>query len=510
MRAVIGCDSFLSLRNVRNGNLGEFIDDLHVLVDPNQLPGSQIARPPKVRVGALVDFDPYQDPGLVQQFSSTYLARKAYYDGWTLWNELRGSSYRAYRKAGPRRVASLTKAGARFVVGWLRGSLGRAQAGRRGCAEALRRHPLASEYRRLFTEKPDVVAAFSVEGNREMLLVETANDLGIPTAVMVRSRDNLSAKIQHLPYAHAYFVWSEATRQFLLHMYPEIDPERVQVTGSPQFDRHLDPKYRLERQDFFSRVGLDPDRPLIVYTMATPGLIDHELEIVQHLADAAHAGRFVRRAQLLVRGHPRGFGSNVGLLHREHAEARSYPHPANATYRSPEHEAEVVRLILQDEPVHLATLAYQDVQVNVCGTMTIDSAIHDKPTVNVYYDLVKGIGSGLSVRRFYERTDVKQMMAYGASRLAYDPEECIRLLNRYLDNPTLDCEGRRRAREEDCGPLDGQAGARIAGALSQGARHPSPDETPKLGTSGERGVIPRPEPEAAKNLDRVLAQREPT
>jgi hypothetical protein len=129
-----------------------------------------------------------------------------------------------------------------------------------------------------------------------------------------------------------------------------------------------------------------------------------------------------------------------------------------ASPTSAEREAEVVRLILEDEPVHLATLAYQDVQVNVCGTMTIDSAIHDKPTVNIYYDLVEGLPSGLSVRRFYERSDVRQMKAYGASRLARDPEECIHLINQYLGDPSLDAAGRKRAREQDCGPLDGQAG----------------------------------------------------
>jgi hypothetical protein len=88
------------------------------------------------------------------------------------------------------------------------------------CARALRGHSLAAEYRRLFrAHKPDAVAAFSVEGSREMLLVETANDAGVPTAVMIRSRDNLSAKIPHLPYANRYLVWSEVTRDFLLHMY---------------------------------------------------------------------------------------------------------------------------------------------------------------------------------------------------------------------------------------------------------------------------------------------------
>jgi hypothetical protein len=98
--------------------------------------------------------------------------------------------------------------------------------------------------------------------------------------------------------------------------------------------------------------------------------------------------------------------------------------------------------------------------------MTIDSAIFDKPTVNVYYDVGSNILAGLSVRRFYERPDVRQMIAYGASRLARDPDECLEHINRYLSDPSLDAEGRRRARELDCGPLDGRAGVRIASRLS--------------------------------------------
>jgi hypothetical protein len=468
MAIIIGCDSFLSLRNVRNGNLGRHLDDVHVLVDPNQLQGSLMARPAGVEIGALVDFDASREPALSRLFDQTYMARKAYYDGWTLWTELWGSKSRIHPELNLRRVASLIRTSTHFVKGWLRGALGKAQTGRQACAQALRHHKLTLHYCQMFEKlEPDVVAAFSPEGKREMLLIEAANESDIPTAVMIRSRDNLAAKIQHLPDAGVYLVWSEATRSFFLHLYPEIDPVRVLVTGSPQFDRHLDPACRLSREEFFSLVGLDPSRPLIVYSMATPGLIDHEIEIAQHLADAAHAGRFVRRAQLLVRGHPRMFGSSVNLLHREYPEARSYPQSRRAAYRGPEHEAEVVRLILEDEPAHLATLAYQDVQVNICGTMTIDSAILDKPIVNVYYDLVKGVPFGLSARRFYERSDVKQMMAYGASRLARDPEECIRLINRHLDDPTLDAEGRWRAREEDCGPLDGRAGHRIAEALTR-------------------------------------------
>ena len=469
MSVVIGCDSFLALRNVRNGNLGRWLESHRVLVwvDPHQFKGSRIAQPDCVELGCLEDFDARKDGQLHGLLNRANLARRCCYDPATSWSAFKKSSYRNNCHNRFRRVASISRAAARLAGHWIAGHMGMAPRWRQEFANALRHHPVAQIYRRRLEKVgATVVAGFSPEGIREMALVEAANSLSIPTAIMIRSRDNLAAKIAYLPYAEAYFVWSEITRQFLLRMYPEIQAEHVHVLGSPQFDRHLDPACFPGRETFFSLIGLDSNRPLVVYTMATPGLIEHEIEIAQHLADAAHGGAFVGGAQLLVRGHPRMFGTNVKLLHKEYPEACSYPRVTNVSYRSPEHEAQVVRHVLEDEPIHLATLAYQDVQVNVCGTMTIDSAIFDKPTVNVYYDLVKGVPHGLSVRRFYERSDVSQMMSYKASRLAHSPEECIRLVNRYLEEPTLDGEGRRLAREGDCGPLDGLAGKRIAEALT--------------------------------------------
>lgn len=465
MSLVIGCDSFLSLRNVRNGDLGRRLtgERVIVLVDPSQYEGSLASCPDGVELDCLLEFDADADPTLSPLLYSSYYTRKSYYDPATFWAKLRASSYRNNPRGGIRRLASLGKARYELTSHWIAGRFGLARQRRSAFIEALRKHKVTEQYKSLLREcKAELVIGFSPEGTREMALLEAANDLGIPTGVMIRSRDNLASKIPHLPDADTYLVWSEATQRYLLKMYPEISSEQVQVIGSPQFDHHFDPDYRLDRESFFSLIGLDANRPLIVYTMATPGLVDHEIEIAQHLADAANAGRFARNAQLLVRGHPRMFGSDVKLLHKEYPEARAYPQPTQVPYKSSAHEAAVVRSILDDEPIHLAMLAYQDVQVNICGTMTIDSAIFDKPTVNVYYDLVRDIPPGLSVRRFYQRSDIKQMMSYQASRLANSPEECISLINQYLNNPTIDAEGRRRACQEDCGPLDGKAGSRIA------------------------------------------------
>ena len=465
MTVVIGCDSFLALRNVRNGSLGHHLSDMGVvvLVDPNQYAGSVAIAPPDVEVRCLLDFDARQDAHLFPLMDRAYIARKAYYDPATMWEKMRTSSHKYHRSDALRRGLSLTRARMRFYRYRWAGMRGRAPIWRRDFATALQNHPIMEEYRRLLTEvDAEVVVAFSLEGPREMALIEAARKMGLPTVVMIRSRDNLASKIQHLPDADAYCVWAEQTRNFLLHLYPEIPPERVHITGSPQFDHHFDPAYRLSREEFFEQIGLDPSRPLVVYTCATPTLIEHEINITQHLADAVRDGKLAKNAQLLVRGHPRGFGSDYPLLHQTYPGVAVYPPPTDLPYLSNQHEADVVRLILQDEPMHLATLAYQDVQVNVSGTMIVDSAIVDKPVVAVYYDIPANVLEGLSVKRFYKRSDMQVLLKGGGFQLAHTPDECIQLINRYLENPALDTVGRDAIREREIGLSDGRAGERLA------------------------------------------------
>lgn len=467
MTIVIACDSFLALRNVRNGNLGTRLsaagERVVVLVDPAQYEGSLQRAPDDVEIRRLLPFDAREEPQLKPLMDRAYMARKSYYDPKTLWTKLSFSSARNNTDNRLRRLASTARARLRLARYWWYGRQGRAQAWREQFAAALQQHPIMAEYERLLTDlDADVVVAFSLEGPREMALMEAARKMGLTTAVMIRSRDNLSSKIQHIPSADAYFVWAEITKEFLTYMYPEIAPEQVTVTGSPQFDRHLNAEYRLTRDEFFAGIGLDPARPVIVYTMATPNLIKHEINITQHLADAVRDGRFARDAQLLVRAHPRGFGSDFAMLHRTYPGVAVYPPPTDVPYMSAAHEADVVRLILEDEPMHLATLAYQDVQVNVSGTMLVDSAILDKPCVAVYYDIPASTPKGLSTRRFYERSDMRPIVNSGGVRMAHTPAQAIQFINCYLEDPQLDAEGRTRIRNMDVGPLDGRAGERLA------------------------------------------------
>ena len=95
MTVVIGCDSFLALRNVRNGSLGHHLRDKGVVVlarSATQYAGSLAIAPPDVEVRCLLDFDARQDAHLFPLMDRAYIARKAYYDPATMWEKMRTSS----------------------------------------------------------------------------------------------------------------------------------------------------------------------------------------------------------------------------------------------------------------------------------------------------------------------------------------------------------------------------------------------------------------------------------
>ena len=152
MSIVFGCDSFLSLRNVRNGELGRRLEDqrVKVLVDPNQYEGSRAVCPTGVELECLLDFDPYADPQLSSLLKQSYYTRKCYYDPGSFWIKLRASSDRNGSRL--RRAASLTKARYSLATHWVSGSLGMASSRRRNFVQALRRHPVVARYRKLLAD----------------------------------------------------------------------------------------------------------------------------------------------------------------------------------------------------------------------------------------------------------------------------------------------------------------------------------------------------------------------
>jgi hypothetical protein len=221
-------------------------------------------------------------------------------------------------------------------------------------------------------EAPDVVFCTHQRASRAVPALLAARRLGIPTATFIYSWDNLP-KGRMAVHADHFLVWSEAMQEELLGYYPEMDPRRVHVVGTPQFEPHLDAS--LIREDFLSGLGLDPSRPVVCFSGDDQATSPHD---PAYLADLA---RFFS-GQILFRRAPTDVSGRYSAVLAEFPEI-AVCEPA---WKAAEGDWTQAAPMPEDLELLASVAAHCDVVVNLGSTMALDFAIHGKPAVFLAYD----------------------------------------------------------------------------------------------------------------------------
>ncbi len=154
-----------------------------------------------------------------------------------------------------------------------------------------------------------VVASPYIYGHsREVDYVKAAQRLGIPTAAVVQSWDNLTTKGTYHVMPDILIVWNEplAEEAFRIHGVPR---ERIIVTGAPRFDAWLATKPSTSRQQFLSNVGLPANDNYVTYLCSSNSIAGDETAFVCELADGLRQYPPTQHLKLLVRPYP----SNTGI-----------------------------------------------------------------------------------------------------------------------------------------------------------------------------------------------------
>jgi hypothetical protein len=281
---------------------------------------------------------------------------------------------------------------------------------------------------------------------------------GIPVGTLIQSWDNLSSKAAVLPpELDRYWTWNDYMTGELKSLYPRIDPERISIVGSPQFDFHRAANCE-DRASFMARFEMDPDRPFVLMGTGTPSRIPDEprlfLEIARALRDVAPD------VQVLVRLHPKDDGTrwdpladevrDLGVKLQNTAPAVHMDHggfvPAREFYRD-----------------QVSTLVHAAVIVNTASTLTVDAAILDRPIVCLAYDFAPDPRHpGGRGKLFIETTHYAPLVATRGVRVVQSTPETVAAILRYLREPTLDSEERRKIVAIVAGEVDGGAGRRLA------------------------------------------------
>jgi hypothetical protein len=324
--------------------------------------------------------------------------------------------------------------------------------------------PEVEWYREMFSRiRPSVLFCSHQRPTTVLPAVLAARSLGIPTATFIFSWDNLSSKGRiAAPFDH-YLVWSNHMREELMKFYPHVPHENVHIVGTPQFDPYVDRSLLWTREEFCRRAGADPTRKLICYSGGDSGTCPEDPKHVELLMSQVRSGLIHGNPEVLLRPVPVDDGSRYNGVCSRYPELRRLQ--PNWVHAEPGNWAKVIPLA--DDVQFLANLTHHaDMNINLGSTMTLDFGMHDKPVVNVAFDMQNPPIFGMPVYDYYYNYEHFQpVLKLQATRIARSPEQLSEYVNAYLANPALDREGRRRLVELQIDVPLGESSRRIVNVL---------------------------------------------
>lgn len=328
------------------------------------------------------------------------------------------------------------------------------------------RQPETERYRQILQQiNPRVIFCSHQRPPVILPLVLAARSLGIPTASFIFSWDNLTSKGRiAAPFDH-YLVWSEHMRDELLRFYPDVSRERIHVVGTPQFDPYADQSLLWPREEFFARIGAGTSRPLLCYSGGDEMTAPEDHLHIRALMELIREGRVKNNPQVILRPAPVDDGSRYEAVRRDFPEL-IYARPA-WIHTTPGEWSRVIPS--REDAQFLANLTrYADVNVNLASTMTLDFAIHDRPVVNIAFDIADPPPLGKPLWDFYYRFEHYQpVVKIGAARFARSRDELAEHVNAYLDDPSLDREARRQLVNLQVGVPVGQSSRKVIEVLKR-------------------------------------------
>jgi len=327
-------------------------------------------------------------------------------------------------------------------------------------------------HRELFEKyKPDTVITTSL-GNVgkgfDFIIMREAKKHGAKTVTVILSWDNTSGKGMGGAIPDHIIAWTEVMKKELIE-YLDFPGDMISVGGIAHFDTYYRKEELLSKNEIFNRFNLNGDTKLIVLGTKSPTSYPWNADIAQIIAESISQNKITVPAQLLIRLHPLHFlvkgdkRKNVYLIEEYDNLAEKYPF---VKIDAPEILSDKLTMDMPAlEQIKLASiLKYTDVLVNMFSTLNIEASIMDVPAVNVVFegksDRKKSVRQSIEVD--YDQVHNQRVIATGALRMCYTPQELITAINDYLNNPSLNKKQREYLAQQETGPHKGTAAKNIA------------------------------------------------
>ena len=284
----------------------------------------------------------------------------------------------------------------------------------------------------IFLKELNVDAVFSTH-QRSIIaipLIKAAKVLGIKTYGVIFSWDNLP-KARLAVRTDDYLVWSEYMKNEMSFFYPEIEQNKIIVTGTPQFEFYYNENLIIPKQEFFNKFGLDISKKTICFSGDDERTSPYDPIYLNDLAEKVSELPKSDQPQILLRRCPVDLSGRFDAIVEKYHQLIKVAEPIWSYDRNDKADWTLVYPKFEDVTLLINTVKYCDVVLNVGSTMAHDFAMLKKPAIYINYDISNA--KNWSVDTIYKFQHFRSMGELNAVIWLNSKEEIINVLNQTLE-----------------------------------------------------------------------------
>src|SRR6266536_523462 len=315
-----------------------------------------------------------------------------------------------------------------------------------------------------FVDSLHIDAVFTVTPfhKQEDILLRACKYKGKEMLTSILSFDNIT-KRGWIPVEYdLYIVWNKQNKEQLHRIYPYTKNKPVHICGPAQFDFYFDKQYLLSPCDWKKITGIttSENRKIILYAGGPRELFPYEHLYLKEIDEAINKNLIHNKPLVLFRCHPMdnierwktAIGKSDNIIFEDSWNGEQSPGYANVS--------------VEDIKKLCSTLAYTDVHINLCSTMTVDGSASGKPQIGPAYVNNKKQSSILLAKMYQQEHFLPIIKTKGLS-LACSPKELILLINDALKTKLSHQEKNCEILKSTISFCDGKSTERVAEAIEK-------------------------------------------
>lgn len=307
--------------------------------------------------------------------------------------------------------------------------------------------------------KPDLVFSCSIVSTIDIAFMKSAKRRNIKTVSMPKGWDNITNRLYRF-IPDNLIVQNKGMKKGAIKM-QRIKRKQITVCGFPQFDWYRKPEIIMNREKYFSKIGLNPKRKLIFF--GSEGLwIQNDENILKMLVEVINDDKtFIKPCNIFIRSHfsdakTKRFDHYLGIKNIKVDDNFTF---SDVFYDSCDPiKEEIIQFV--------NTIYHSDIIISFGSTLSLDACCFLKPNINpafnVFFD--KKTGKDISPM-IYHHDHFQDVLETGAVDMVYSKKELFKSINNYLKNPDYKKENRQKLMDKMCYKVDGKSSKRIADVL---------------------------------------------